>query len=79
MASVRNTTPWMKNTERRGEYVRVTLFGGDIVERVVWEECEEVVYLCSERCFSELVSSGGSAFRPVAYPREDIQWRTHAT
>jgi len=58
--------------ENRGKSVSVVAFGGKILDRLVWEESEDFVYLCTQRCYDQL-SAGDTSIRAVGFPREDVQ------
>lgn len=71
---VDGTTPEGKELENRGKAVKARAYGGREIERLVWEETADVVYLCTKRCFDQL-SAGDGSIRPVGFPREDIvEW-----
>lgn len=73
MSSVHNTTPRRNFSEmRRGQTVKVRLVCGDLVERVVWDDRNEYVFLCSARCYS-LLLAGSDAPSPIGFPRSDIE------
>lgn len=69
----KNTTEGMGCTEARGKEVFVTLCGGDVVRRIVWEDAGDVVYLCSRHGFEKL-QAGLNDVRPVGFPKSDIRW-----
>lgn len=73
MNSVQNTTPVTENTENRGRLVIATLFGGGNEELRVWEEIGDTIYLCSERCYKQLIS-GDTYNQPIGYPRSAVAW-----
>src|SRR5712692_1900196 len=50
----------------KGEKVVARTFGGGQVERRVWEDGGEVVYLCSERQY-EALNRGWSAPTPIGF------------
>lgn len=59
------------NTENRGKKAKVKVFSGNIVERIVWEQNNNVVYLCTNRVYKELIADG-SDFRPIGFPILDV-------
>jgi ribosomal protein S19E (S16A) len=69
---VANTTINYGSTENRGKSVKAVAHGGKIIDRLVWEELQDVVYLCTQRCFDQL-SAGDESIRPIGFPRGDIQ------
>ncbi len=72
MTSVQNTTAHRKNTElHRGVKVRVRLYGGEIVERLVWNDLDDFVFVCTNRNY-ELLRTGRNAPSPIGFPRGDI-------
>lgn len=68
---VAGTTPNYGGTRNRGKVVKARAHGGREIERVVWEEAKDVVYLCTKRCFDRL-TAGDHSTRPVGFPREDV-------
>lgn len=72
MISVQNTT---ENTDgellRKGEKVAVRLFDGSIVERLVWEDHIDHVFICTEKTFQQLLS-GADCPAPIGFPSEDV-------
>ena len=73
MSSVQNTTQVTQNTENRGKRVLANMFGGVTAERVVWEEDGDTVYLCSEKCYKQLLDGNGEN-QPIGFSRSDIDW-----
>lgn len=71
MVNSKNTESIVQNTENRGMRVKVRVCGGDVVERRVWERSEDVIYLCSERCYEWLIN-GDNYRNPVAFPESAI-------
>ncbi len=69
--SVRNTTYSANDADRRGEKVSVRLFGGKIVDRIVWEKCGSIIFLCSERCYKWLLA-GEDCPLPVGFPESAV-------
>ena len=62
----------MSEPKNKGEAVNVTLFGGEIVERLVWEDDGgEVLYLCTKRVYEKLLNDDFS-LRPVGFPRSAL-------
>jgi hypothetical protein len=52
--NVAGTTLEPYSTENRGKPVKAVAYGGKVIERLVWEELGDVVYLCTQRCFDQL-------------------------
>lgn len=71
MNSEKNATTFEKNSNHRGSNVEVKVFGGGIVDRIVWDEDRDVIYLCTKRCFEALLRNDDST-RPVGFPKIDI-------
>lgn len=71
--SSENTTTRMFRTDRRGASVKVRLYGGAIVERVVWDEEDGVVYLCSRDCYTRKLAGDPEA-RPIGFPSGDVMF-----
>ena len=36
---------------KRGDHVRVKVYGGDVVERIAWEETETGLAICTEEAY----------------------------
>ncbi len=68
---VEGTTPNLSGAENRGKVVKATAHGGRVIERIVWEETDDLVYLCSQRCYDQLCT-GDASIRPVGFPRGDV-------
>jgi hypothetical protein len=60
-----------RNGLLRGEVVLVRTFGGEPVERRVWDVGDSVVYVSNNEEFEKLVA-GKPALAPVGFPKEDI-------
>jgi hypothetical protein len=60
-----------RNTEKRGDKVRVRVFGGKIIERIVWDAEESVLYLCSPRSFEALIADDAT-YQPIGFPRDSV-------
>jgi hypothetical protein len=75
MESSQNTIVIVQNAERRGTRVCAPLFGGGVVELVVWDEDyeENVVYLCTADRFSRLLN-GDTEGRPIGFPASSVKW-----
>lgn len=67
----KNTTQTDVSHRDRGASVKVRLYGGEIVERVVWDEEDGVVYLCSRDCYARKLAGDPEA-RPIGFPAEDV-------
>ncbi len=65
----------MPKTENRGKRVKARSATGEILDRLVWEEVEDAVFICTERCFT-LLQSGDDSFRAVGFERGAIEWVT---
>jgi hypothetical protein len=72
-----HTTISAQNTEKRGDKVRVRVFGGQVIERIVWDAEEYVLYLCSPRTYESLLADDPS-YQPVGFPRDSIIQDRHA-
>ena len=68
---VANTTPNLPNEENRGKAVNAVTYGGQVIERIVWDEADDLVYLCSQRCYYQLCD-GDMSIRPVGFPRASV-------
>lgn len=68
---VANTTINLPIEENRGKAVKVVAYGGKVIDRLVWEEEEDLVYLCTQRCYDQL-STGNTSIRAVGFPRADV-------
>ncbi len=68
---MQNTTKNTENTEKNGALVKVKVFGGDIVDRVVWSVESDIVYLCTQRCYDSLIC-GKSTNNPIGFPINDV-------
>ena len=76
MISVQNTTKNTESTEsmkNRGVTVSVKVFGGDVVSWRVWEEVGDAVFVCTDRCYENLLQ-GNFETRPVGFPKQAISW-----
>ena len=69
--SVQDAIVSVINTESRGKKVKVRVFGGKIVDRVIWEKVGSVVFLCSERSYQWLLD-GEDCPQPVGFPEDAI-------
>jgi len=69
--NVADTTINLPGTENRGKSVKVAAYGGKIIDRLVWEESADFVYLCTQRCYNQL-SAGDESIRAVGFPRSDV-------
>ena len=56
---------------RRGWYVTVRAFGGEIITRRLWSEDERCVYIHDEENYRKH-SEGIACLCPVGLPREDV-------
>lgn len=54
-----------------GEVVKIRVYGGDVVERVVIEERETVVIACNPREYERAMQEGRKA-QGVGFPLEDV-------
>lgn len=57
---------------KKGEMVMAKTYGGGQVERRVWEDTGETVYLCSERQY-EALNKGWDAPMPIGFPKQDVK------
>lgn len=76
MIFAKNTTHDTENTENiynRGEKVNVRVFGGAVVERRVWEEVGDAVFVCTDRCYENLLQ-GNFEIRPVGFLKQAVSW-----
>ena len=69
--SVLDATISVKKTEIRGTKVKVRVFGGKIVDRVIWEKVGSVVFLCTDRSYRWLLD-GEEGPQPVGFPEDAI-------
>ncbi len=60
------------NQLKKGEMVVAKTYGGGEVERRVWEDIGETVYLCSERQY-EALNKGWDAPMPIGFPKQDVK------
>lgn len=63
---------------RHGDAVLARTVKGEWVERRVWSDAADVVYLCSDRLFDEL-SRGCSILWPIGFPKADVKPMARAT
>ena len=54
----------------RGERITVRLFDGTIVERVIWDETEDRVFVTSAANYEKLLRGQWEAL-PIGFPRKD--------
>ena len=57
---------------KKGESVIAKTFGGGEVERLVWQDGENTVYLCSGRQY-EALNRGWDAPMPIGFPKQDVR------
>ena len=68
---VADTTISSPEMENRGKPVKALAHGGHVIDRIVWEESDDLVYLCTQQCYDQLCV-GDMSRRPVGFPREDV-------
>jgi|DEB0MinimDraft_12_1074336.scaffolds.fasta_scaffold01855_12 hypothetical protein len=72
-----NETFSVQNTEiSKGAVVRVRSYGGEILERRVWEVTGDAVFVCAEHVW-EALASGIDAAPPVGFPIADVELRNN--
>lgn len=69
--NVADTTLISTGAGNRGKTVKAVAYGGRVITRIVWEEANDLVYLCSQRCYDQLCT-GDMSIRPVGFPRNDV-------
>lgn len=57
---------------KRGEIVRVRLYGGEIVLRRVWEDAGSGLLLCTEEAYRHALETGEEPIC-VGFPRQDVE------
>jgi hypothetical protein len=57
---------------RQGTPVQVRCMHGRVVESLVWEDCGDVVMVCSRGQFDRL-AAGRAAPMPIGFKRADVQ------
>lgn len=56
----------------RGDVVIAKIASGQLVQRRVWSVSDAVVFLCSERLYSNLLI-GASRLWPIGFPKSDVR------
>jgi hypothetical protein len=60
------------NYVKKGDAVLAKVASGEWVHRRVWSVSEDIVYLCSDRLYEDLLI-GASRLWPIGFPLEDVQ------
>lgn len=66
-----DTTPISTKGESKGKAAQALDYRGRTIKRIIWEVTDELVYLCTQRCYEQLCS-GDMSIRPVGFPRNDV-------
>ena len=63
------------DTSNRGKWAKVLCYGGKIVERIIWEETDDAVFVCTQEKYKKLLGDNENecAHPPyIGFPKRDV-------
>lgn len=67
-----NTNFFVRNTKIfSGEAIKVKTHSGEVVERFVWEDAGDVVFVCTRRVY-DMLKAGFDAPLPIGFPKSSV-------